>query len=108
MPKTNFFKGVSQKTGKMRREIESNWRSMKLNYEDYAIDKARLEVLANLFEQFLESLEQDVSRYADDPLSTLDAVHIGGTEEQSICDLWYQKRFLLITGSIFQVIFASI
>ena len=81
---------------------------MKLNYEDYAIDKARLEVLSNLCQQFLESLERDVSRYEDDPLSTLDAVHIGGTEEQSICDLWYQKRFLLITGSIFQVIFAFI
>ena len=81
---------------------------MKLNYEDYAIDKARLEVLINLCKQFLESLERDVSRYADDPLSTLDAVHVGGTEEQSNSHLWFQKRGLLITASIFQVSFASI
>ena len=81
---------------------------MKLNYEDYAIDKARLDVLSKLCEQFLESLEQDVARYADDPLSTLDAVHVGGTEEQSNCHLWFQKRVLLITASIFQVIFASV
>ena len=81
---------------------------MKLIYDDYVIDEARVEVLVALCETFLQSLEQDVLKYADDPLSNLDAVHVGGTEEQSNCHLWFLKRVLLITASIFQVIFASI
>ena len=83
-------------------DIESNWRSMKLVYDDYALDQSRFDVLAKLTEEFIESLNADTRQYIDDPLSNVEAVHVTGTEEQSRCFKWFQKRFLLITASIFK------
>ena len=83
-------------------DIESNWRSMKLVYDDYALDQSRFDVLQTLSEKFIESLIADTRQYIDDPLSNLEAIHVTGTEEQSRCFKWFQKRFLLITASIFK------
>ena len=76
---------------------------MKITYEDYDIDDARLEVLLSLAEDFLLALEKDVRKYDNDPMSNSKAVHVSGTEEQSNCFLWFKKRVLLITASIFLV-----
>ena len=89
---------VEEETG---RDIETNWKSMKLTYDEYDMDENRVEVLKVLCEQFLEALEEDVKKYDNDPLSTDRAVHVTGTQEQSNCPLWYEKRGFLITSSYF-------
>ena len=48
-------------------DIESNWRSMKLIYDDYALDQSRFDVLQTLSEKFIESLSADTRQCIDDP-----------------------------------------
>ena len=72
-------------------------------YKDYAIDHARFEILAELADKFVESLLEDVSKYADDRLSNSKVVHITGTEQQSNCPLWFKKRVILVTAEILLV-----
>ena len=82
---------------------ENNWRSMKLVYEDYTVDATRIEVLADLADQFIESLLEDVCKYHDDPLSNSFCVHVTGTLEQFNSVLWIEKRVILVTDYVFVV-----
>ena len=82
---------------------ENNWRSMKLVYEDYTVDATRFEVLADLADQFIDSLSEDVCKYHDDPLSNSFCVHVTGTLEQSNSFLWFEKRVILVTDYVFVV-----
>ena len=43
---------------------------MKMNYDDYVVDPARIAILKNLQQQFLQSLQQDVIEFQNDPLTT--------------------------------------
>ena len=74
---------------------------MKLTYDEYVVDENRVQLLRVLGEQFLEALEEDLKQYANDPLCTASAIHVTGTEEQSACPLWYEKRNFLVTSACF-------
>ena len=83
--------------------IENNWRSMKLVFEDYTVDDTRFKVLADLADQFIDSLSEDVCKYHDDPLSNSFCVHVTGTLEQVNSVLWFEKRVILVTDYVFMV-----
>ena len=84
-------------------DLESNFKHMKFIYDDYQLDNDRIEVLKVLRDQFIDSLKQDVLKFIDDPLCTLEAIHVTGTIEQANCLFWFQKRCFLVTASGFKV-----
>ena len=86
-------------------DLETNWKSMKLPYEDYVLDENRLTVLQELMGEFLIAQKQDILEYNDDPLSNTTGVHVTGTEEQALCPKWFDKRVGKITASPFLVLF---
>ena len=86
-------------------DLETNWKSMKLPYKDYALDEDRFEVLQELMGEFLIAQKQDILEYNGDPLSTATGVHVTGTEEQALCPKWFEKRVGKITASPFLVLF---
>ena len=67
------------------------------------MDNDRKELLKTLQDQFVESLKQDFVKFIDDPLCTVESIHITGTEGQAKCLLWFQKRCFLVTASGFKV-----
>ena len=67
------------------------------------MDNDRKEIWKTLRDQFIESLKQDFVKFIDDPLCTVESIHITGTEEQAKCLLWFQKRCFLVTASGFKV-----
>ena len=85
------------------KDQESNFKHMKLVYDDYQIDTDRKELLKVLGDQFLDSLKQDFVKFIDDPLCTVESIHITGTEGQAKCLFWFQKRCFLVTASGFKV-----
>ena len=86
-------------------DLETNWKSMKLPYKDYVLDEDRLEVLQELMGEFLIAQKQDILEYNGDPLSNATGVHVTGTEEQALCQKWFDKRVGKITASPFLVLF---
>ena len=84
-------------------DLEGNFKHMKFRYDDYQLDIERKEVLKDLQDQFMDSLKQDVVKFIDDPLCTVEAIHITGTEGQAKCLFWFQKRCFLVTASGFKV-----
>ena len=84
--------------------IESNWEKIKTKYEDYitsdVMESEDLDVIKVLF---MENMMDRLKRFENDPLNTTDAIHVTGSESQSLCDFWKQERYLLATASQFDL-----
>ena len=80
-------------------KVPSNFSAVQIHYEDYEIDTDRKIGLSNLRDQYLSSLRNDLIQYSDDPLNTDSAVHITGSIDQGLSELWRKKRRYLITAS---------
>ena len=82
---------------------ESNFKHMKFIYDDYQLVDDRIKVLKDLRNQFIDSLKQDVLKFIDDPLCTIEAIHVTGTIGQANCLFWFEKRCFRITASVVKV-----
>ena len=81
---------------------QSCWDSVvKIIYEDYDVSDERKVSLCKLRDDFLESLEIQLTNLSEDPLLSSPAgKHITSTIEQSQCEEWYALRKIRVSASI--------
>ena len=89
--------------------IESNWEKIKTKYEDYitsdVMQSEDLDVIKSLF---MENMMDRLKRFENDPLNTTDAIHVTGSESQSLSDFWKQERYPLATASQFDLFLRNV
>ena len=79
----------------------TNWEdALKLRYEDFVPSQSELSVLKENCDEYASELFKKVLELPADDLSTNDAVHVKGTEDQAKSDLWKEWRKFRITASI--------
>ena len=87
------------------KKIETNWNSMRVNYEIYThnplhatLDNELISDLDEIKEKFMKNLADQIKRYENDPLNTDMAVHATNSIPQG-GDGWKKERIILMTAS---------
>ena len=86
-------------------KIESNWNSMRINYEIYhhnplhaTFDNELISDLDEIKDMFMNNLADQIKRYENDPLNTDLAVHATNSIPQG-GEGWKKERIILMTAS---------